>query len=181
MATRARIGIELKNKVLSSYHHWDGYPAGLGYILFKHYSDRNKLREAIKLGDASVWGKDIHPNSDQEHTFSNPQPDVNVYYGRDRGEKADNCKPIEFVDHEDFQHNFACAGEEYAYLLRLDGTWSIFDYNADRTDGVDAIERIIRERVKKEAGDKLRSFIGRHVSDEAIKEVRERISKRIAM
>lgn len=171
MATRARIGIELteyeatsvsvsarhkdycdtlQGTILSSYHHWDGYPAGLGYVLFKHYSDREKLLEAIELGDASVWGKDIYPNKNKEHTFSEPQPDVNVYYGRDRGENADNCKPVEFVDHEEFQQHFACAGEEFAYLLRLDGTWSIFDYNSDRTDGVDAIERIMRERISME-------------------------------
>jgi hypothetical protein len=34
MATRSRIGIELKNgSVLSVYHHWDGYPEWLGRIL----------------------------------------------------------------------------------------------------------------------------------------------------
>lgn len=171
MATRARIGIELteleatsvgadirnddywdtrQGTILSSYQHWDGYPAALGYTLFKHYGDREKLLGAIELGDASVWGAEVSPDKNKDHTFDSPQPNVNVYYGRDRGEYTENCKPIQFVDHEEFQQHFACAGEEYAYLLRLDGTWSIFDYNSDRTDGVDAIERIIRERVNME-------------------------------
>ena len=31
MATRSRIGIELKDgSILSAYHHWDGYPTVVG-------------------------------------------------------------------------------------------------------------------------------------------------------
>jgi hypothetical protein len=171
MATRARIGIELtqyeatsigakarhedywdtlEGTVLSSYQHWDGYPAALGYTLLKHYSDRDKLLEAIELGDASVWGKDIHPNKDEEHTFSNPQPNVNVYYGRDRSDK--DSKPETFIDVGQFGDRFNGMGEEYGYVLRLDNTWSIFDrtQSAPIFEGLEAVEHIIRERIKLE-------------------------------
>ena len=58
MATRARIGIELKNgSVLSVYHHWDGYPEWLGRILNTHYNDRAKVAELIDGGDFKF---DIH-------------------------------------------------------------------------------------------------------------------------
>ena len=41
MATRSRIGIQLKdNSVLSVYHHWDGYPQWLGRILTTHYNTK---------------------------------------------------------------------------------------------------------------------------------------------
>ena len=41
MATRSRIGIELKDgSILSAYHHWDGYPQWLGRILNTHYNSR---------------------------------------------------------------------------------------------------------------------------------------------
>ena len=43
MATRSRIGIELSDgSVLSSYHHWDGYPQWLGRILTTHYNSKVK-------------------------------------------------------------------------------------------------------------------------------------------
>ena len=44
MATRARIAIELTDgSILSSYHHWDGYPAGLGFNLISHWDDADTL------------------------------------------------------------------------------------------------------------------------------------------
>ena len=42
MATRSRIGIQLKdNSILSVYHHWDGYPEWLGRILLTQYNSAN--------------------------------------------------------------------------------------------------------------------------------------------
>ena len=64
MATRSRIGIQLKDEsVLSVYHHWDGYPEWLGRILTTHYNTKEKVAELIDGGDMSscwndtVWGK----------------------------------------------------------------------------------------------------------------------------
>ena len=58
MATRSRIGIQLKdNSVLSVYHHWDGYPSWLGRILTTHYNSRELASELIDGGDMSAaWG-----------------------------------------------------------------------------------------------------------------------------
>ena len=57
MATRARIGILNEDgTVTASYQHWDGYPGGLGYNLVDYWTDANKVREAIALGNASKWG-----------------------------------------------------------------------------------------------------------------------------
>ena len=65
MATRSRIGIQLKdNSVLSVYHHWDGYPEWLGRILTTHYNSREQVADLIDGGDMSscwndtVWGED---------------------------------------------------------------------------------------------------------------------------
>ena len=121
MATRARIGFETKvGEIVSAYHHYDGYPAGLGYNLIRNYiADRDKFMEAVMLGDASFWGKTPYPSTSL-HSFNNAEEDVSVYYGRDRGEE--NVAPVTFTDFEDFAANWNCAGEEYAYVLRLDGT-----------------------------------------------------------
>ncbi len=54
MATRSRIGIELKDgSVLSAYHHWDGYPEWLGRILTTHYNSKDKVSALIDGGDMS--------------------------------------------------------------------------------------------------------------------------------
>jgi hypothetical protein len=129
MATRARIGIEnADGSITTSYHHWDGYPAGLGFNLISHWDDADKLREAISLGDASNWGKRIAPKG--EHSFNAPEEGVNVYYGRDRGE--DNVGPVSFDNYDDFADNWNMAGEEYAYVLRCDGTWTMIDRYGER-------------------------------------------------
>jgi hypothetical protein len=144
MATRARIAFETQvGEIVSSYHHWDGYPAGLGYNLIKNYvGDRDKFMEAVMLGDASHWGSKVYPST-SEHSFQNAEDDVNVYYGRDRGE--DNVAPVTFTDIEDFAANYDCAGEEYAYVLRLDGTLTLFDrYGEQRIE--DAEDEIIMRR-----------------------------------
>lgn len=104
MATRARIGLELKNgNILSVYHHWDGYPSWLGRILTTHYNTRAKAAELIDGGDMSVAWNDDH------------QPE---YYSA-RGE---DCPPRLDVDMEEFFSN----NEEYSYIFR-NGNWYAYD------------------------------------------------------
>ena len=58
MATRSRIGIELKDgSILSAYHHWDGYPQWLGRILNTHYNTREQAADLIDGGDMSCAGQ----------------------------------------------------------------------------------------------------------------------------
>ena len=50
MSTRARIGILLPDdSILSVYHHFDGYPEGLGVKLKEHYNTYEKVAELIDL------------------------------------------------------------------------------------------------------------------------------------
>ena len=64
MATRSRIGIELKDgSILSAYHHWDGYPQWLGRILNTHYNSRQQAADLIDGGDmSSCWSDEIWGN-----------------------------------------------------------------------------------------------------------------------
>jgi len=143
MATRARIGIEnADGSITTSYHHWDGYPAGLGFNLISHWDNPETLREAINLGDASHWGKRIAPKG--EHSFNAPEEGVNVYYGRDRGET--NVSAVTFDNFADFEANWNMVGEEYAYCLRRDGTWSMIERYADNAVTHDAEDDIIIAR-----------------------------------
>ena len=128
MATRARIGIENQDgSITTSYHHWDGYPAGLGFNLISHWDNPETLAAAIALGDASHWGKTIGNKIDFD-CRQDGYYDQNVYYGRDRGETG--VDPIIYDTYAVFEKSFlrkTPAGEDFAYVLRLDGTWTQID------------------------------------------------------
>lgn len=104
MATRSRIGIELKDgSILSAYHHWDGYPSWLGRILETHYNTKEKVSALIDGGDMSTcWDEEKQPE----------------YYSA-RGE---NCPPRLDKDMEEFFSD----GEEYSYIFR-NGNWFAYD------------------------------------------------------
>ena len=122
MATRARIATQLSNgQFISSYHHYDGYPAGLGYNLIENYDDDDKTLEAIKMGDASYWKENIHPNN-VEHSFDSPEDDVSVFYNRDRGESRTG--PFVFNSLEELLEGYSMAGEEYLYV-RQNSQWGM--------------------------------------------------------
>ena len=138
MATRSRIAIQLSNgKYISSYHHYDGYPASLGYNLIKNYADDDKTIEAIELGDASHWGKDIHPTT-EEHSFDNREDGISVYYNRDRGESKSG--PFEFASLEELLEGYNMAGEEFLYV-RQNSQWGMMS----RNDGMPFIENAEEE------------------------------------
>ena len=119
MATRARIGIQQKNRIIASYQHWDGYPGGLGYNLIDHWTDPKKVTEAIKLGDSSKWHYIVGNKIDFDNR-EDPMYEVqNVYYGRDRDEK--DCGYKVYKDEAEYLANGFHSGEQYVYLLKDNG------------------------------------------------------------
>ena len=117
MATRSRIGIELKDgSILSAYHHWDGYPQWLGRILNTHYNSREQAAELIDGGDmSSCWSDTIWGEERTDGQKYGPQ-----YYSQ-RGE---DCPPR--LDNT--LQQYLSDGEEYAYIFR-DGKWVCYDMN----------------------------------------------------
>jgi hypothetical protein len=118
MATRGRIGIELKNgSVLSVYHHWDSYPEWLGRILKTHYNTHAKVAELIDGGDmSSCWTEDRW-NSETKAQEYGPQ-----YYSQ-RGE---DCPPRHDADL--CEYLLPANGEEYHYVFR-NGEWVCYNMN----------------------------------------------------
>jgi len=118
MATRGRIGIELKNgSILSCYHHWDSYPEWLGRILKTHYNTRALAAELIDGGDmSSCWTEDRW-NSETKAQEYGPQ-----YYSQ-RGEE---CPPR--LDADLVEYLLPENGEEYHYLFR-NGEWVCYNMN----------------------------------------------------
>ena len=117
MATRSRIGIELKDgSVLSSYHHWDGYPEWLGRILSTQYNTREQAAELIDGGDMSscwsdtVWGKD--------------RTDGQKYGPEYYSARGENCPPR----YDQTREEFLSDGEEFSYIFTNAG-WICYDMN----------------------------------------------------
>ena len=119
MATRSRIGIQLSDgSILSSYHHYDGYPSWLGRVLKTHYNTKEKASELIDGGDmSSAWTNCGWKNE----TLPETGP---LYYS----EQGEVCPPRLDKDMEEF----FSVGEEYAYIF-TDGEWKC--YNTRMMDG----------------------------------------------
>ena len=121
MATRGRIGLELKNgNILSVYHHWDSYESWLGRILTTHYNSYEKAAELIDGGDMSSawtnerWSNDLLDRHKEEY---GPQ-----YYSQ-RGE---DCPPR--LDADLCEYLLPDNSEEYAYVFR-NGEWVCYNMN----------------------------------------------------
>ena len=116
MATRGRIGLELKDgSILSVYHHWDSYPEWLGRILKTHYNAKSLVEELIDGGDMSCCWTDerwVSYGSYKDDEYG-PQ-----YYS-DRGE---DCPPRLDADMDEFFSD----NEEYSYIFR-NGNWYAYD------------------------------------------------------
>ena len=83
MSTRSNIGIRNTDGTIEYiYCHFDGYPEHNGEILTQYYTNDNRVKELLKLGDLSVLGKFIGEKQD----FDNRIKDYCLAYGRDRGE-----------------------------------------------------------------------------------------------
>ena len=114
MSTRSRIGIQLSDgSILSSYHHYDGYPEWLGRILTTHYNAKSLAEELIDGGDmTSCWTDERWDDSGVKGVYG-PQ-----YYsarGEDIPPSLDNTLDEYLKD-----------GEDYAYIFK-DGQWVCYD------------------------------------------------------
>ena len=130
MATRSRIGIQLKdNSVLSVYHHWDGYPEWLGRILTTHYNTKEKVSELIDGGDMSccwtdkVWGKD--------------RTDGQKYGPETYADRGEDCPPRldDLFEYLDKKNN-----EEYAYIWTVNDKWVCMNMNQFNDNNPEKVE-----------------------------------------
>ena len=123
MATRSRIGIQLKDEsILSVYHHWDGYPQWLGRILKTHFNTKELVSELIDGGDMScAWTKDRWTGKKvAEYVTENVE--IEEYGPQYYSQRGENCPPRYDKDMEEF----FSMGEEYSYIFR-NGEWVAYD------------------------------------------------------
>ena len=121
MATRSRIGIETENGHIESiYCHWDGYPSHNGKILAEHYTDPEKIKALIALGDISSLKENVGPADGVKHSFDEPAENVTVAYHRDRGEELTKARvnySMDGFERSDY--------EEYGYVFTKDNQWQV--------------------------------------------------------
>ena len=138
MATRSRIGIELKDgSILSAYHHWDGYPQWLGRILNTHYNSREQAADLIDGGDMScAWTKDRWTGKKvAEYVTENVE--VEEYGPQYYSQRGENCPPrlddlFEYLDKEN--------NEEYAYIWTVNDKWVCMNMNSFNDNKPEKVE-----------------------------------------
>lgn len=112
MATRSRIGIVNPDKIIVSvYHHWDGYPSGLGKHLVEKYNSFNDADSIICMGDISTL-----MGYDEPRTYASRGEDRPAAVARDRYQFFLQC-----VD----------CDAEFAYLWD-DDSWKCYFVNPHR-------------------------------------------------
>lgn len=119
MGTRSFIIVpNPKGDYTGIYCHWDGYPEHVGRILEQHYTTKAKIRKLINLGDISSLKPEVDPTG--PHTFDEPQGNVTVAYGRDRGEQGYGARTRDTLEH--LVTIAASMWCEYVYL-HFNGVW----------------------------------------------------------
>ena len=110
--TRWLVGIEEPSgKITSTYGHYDGYPEHAGKMLKKYYKNPVVVKNLMKLGKSGISSIGAKIKGSKDHSFDNPEKDVTVFYGRDRGEKGNSTSKWKNRDAVKFN-----SGEEYAYI-----------------------------------------------------------------
>lgn len=133
MSTRSRIGILRKTGIVESvYCHSDGYPNWNGRILLKHYSERAKIEELLKLGGLSSLAAEIGTSN----PFNDREDGIVCAYHRDRNDEF-SSETFPSIQHlESFLRK---SDQEWAYLWdEVDGSWLFspvpwnWDYSAGK-------------------------------------------------
>lgn len=91
--------------IVSIYHHWDGYPDGVGVTLMKHYNDYEKVLNLMLMGDAST----INPDSDTDKI---------TFYNYWRNEDWSDVHPFQHNTVEELKKCVRNGWEEYLYIYQ---------------------------------------------------------------
>jgi hypothetical protein len=124
VSTRSRIGLQLEDgSILSCYHHWDGYPGGLGAKLLAEYTSKEKVASLIDGGDISTI------MSRRTWDGVGVDGEIVLYYA-ERGDTG--VEPILADDDWEYIRQTADCGGEYAYFFNPEtNKWSCFDRHTD--------------------------------------------------
>lgn len=119
MATRSSITVKLPDGRFNGvYCHNDGYPSGVGRMLFLRYNTFEAALSLVALGHLSQVMWDCEPHPSDAHSFDTPTREVTVAYHRDRGET------LTVVGGKSWKSVTDRIDSEYDYLFE-DGVWYV--------------------------------------------------------
>jgi hypothetical protein len=120
MSTISIIAVKVKNDYNTIYCHWDGYPEYMMPILTKYYNTEELALKLTSFGNASVIAEKLEPSTDT-HCFNTPEPDVCIFYHRDRQE------PWEWNSPETLSRDtlFTRYSGDYVYIFE-NGFWTCY-------------------------------------------------------
>ena len=131
MSTRCRIGIQNENGTISSiYCHHDGYiDGGVGERLYIHYTNEEKIRKLLELGDMSSLGTEPVSNLNawktpgfckdwhKEYMKLHPENMCDTYASR-----GEDCPAKTVQTEKDYLKQTEDCWGEFAYLFK-DNKW----------------------------------------------------------
>lgn len=124
MSTRCLVGYRDKDTVHYIYCHYDGYveKPGVGYTLFNHYKDLNKIKDLISRGGTS----DIVPNVEDCHFYN---------------EEGWSEHTVDVAN-----YGFDCQEDvDYIYLFQNNEWYVLYpDYNTDRNN-IEKVEYLLNK------------------------------------
>lgn len=135
MATRSLIAQKEGRHYKAIYCHWDGYLDYNGAILVEHYNTPEQVSKLISLGDLSALREKLAPAEGEKHSFDNPQRDVCIFYGRDRGEEGVEAKT--YKSRKALYEAARDCWAEYIYVFDK-GRW----YYGDPSDAERKLRRV---------------------------------------
>jgi hypothetical protein len=95
MGTRSTISIKNKDGTINSiYCNYDGYIHGVGKTLYKHYTNEDKVRELISLGDISALRPEIEGTKLESYHFKDGEDVIIDTY---KDEEAIKCQEFNYL------------------------------------------------------------------------------------
>lgn len=98
------------------YCNSDGYREYVGKMLLEYYNKLTKVKDLIAFGDLSQLNINLSPENGQLHNFNNRQPNVCVFYGRDRDETDVSAKIYENIEQENI-HEHLDSFYSYVFII----------------------------------------------------------------
>jgi hypothetical protein len=123
MSTQCGIAVKTEKGYDTIYVHSDGYPEYMWPMLTENYNSEELAAKLVSLGDASYIDKKLEPTSDF-HKFGTPEPNVSMFYHRDRGDDWEDVSPALYQHHERKR-----LLREWYYLYIFDpglGCWTFY-------------------------------------------------------
>ncbi len=120
-STRSRVGILNSDGTIKSvYVHNDGYLSGVGKTLKQNYTNDEKIKQLIALGNLSFIGKEIG----EKHDFDSEDYESTLAYGRDGGEKNQFANISNTI--KEFEDLATDTHVDYTYLWDVENKKWVF-------------------------------------------------------